>query len=298
MSTDAKHPKKTTWRPDPKEMNRGTEQHYQAEWVENFNSNIVSMKRWLPVTKLYHRLLGTSALVVNAGPSLARVDFTPVEKNRDKIFLIVVDRAYEKVKHLHPDLVVTSEWKITVHNFLKDIRHGQPLLMPVIAHPKVCDLGHRTKAFVYQPHPELTEFGQQLHKMGVNFGHVIQGGSVGTLGASIAMYAGCGRIGMTGLDLCYSDGIDESWNRQLERTEDMNGNPVKTCRAFLASQYWYNEMGRQIVEDNKKPTGVAIELFNSSEAGLKIDYWKRISLDDYVAGADYVCDIRRAIRSC
>lgn len=243
--------------------------------AKNFFNNMTYVLDGYKTRQLTDLLpLDVPAILVASGPSLNK-NMHELKKAKDKAFIIVVDSAVKPLMEagIIPDVFVTIDGKKTVvlenSEKVKDI----PLITPVTASEKILDFHKGKKIFYSEGIPMLDNM---FKSVGVSFEPVNGGGSVATVGFSLAYMLGFNTIILVGQDLaftgnkCYVDGAFNAHEEEIDtsRLRKVKGNyedklPIRTdMKVYLD---WYNNY----ISGIKKHADVKV--INATEGGAWIE---------------------------
>jgi hypothetical protein len=175
------------------------------------------------IKQLQGRAAGFPAIVVAAGPSLAR-DMDRLGELRKRAVVIAVQTVFKPLLALGhtPHFVTSLDYHAVSAEFFRGVEDVNDCIL--VAEPKatwgVLEL-YPGRTYVL-PHAFVDDF---LHEVGPSRATLKPGSTVAHLAFYLAQHLGCDPIILVGQDLCYSDGlyyppgmpIENTWRPELGR---------------------------------------------------------------------------------
>jgi len=288
-----------------------TKFEFERLWVKNSIWNLLQVSKTPPyrfqISDIKDKLVGHSALLVSAGPSL-RKNIEIIHKIRDKVFVLSCDTSLKVLLKagIIPDGVVTLDAQTnSFFHFMGENLEQIPLFADLVSSPTLL----RESMFQSVIHSvtakfqvdaegnlvrEVTAGGELSEFVFENVGDIQSGGSVATTAFDMLRYMGFEEIYFIGQDLAYSGREihstgthhNEKWltlvNRKqsLERINEViirkretkevpscNGKTVLTDYVLELYRHWFEESART----------VSMRLVNLNEDGALIEGFENLS---------------------
>ena len=267
--------------------------HLGQQWQENIASNLPAILASQSVSALFGKYSDHPAVIVAAGPSLAK-NMPRLSVLKGRCIIIAVDTAVRPLlgAGVIPDIVVSldSQYENYLHLRSIDLPETLYALNPVV-HPKIVE--EHTGSVVFFSY--LEPMFEWIEGMIGERGTIRSGGSVSTSAYDLAAKMGCSPIVMVGQDMAFSDNkthVEGSNHEILEKdrlgkikqgrkmrpddfdgffeTKDIFGTTVLTSRKMDAWRTWFELVA---------PRELALSL-NATEGGLGINGFLSISFDE------------------
>lgn len=242
---------------------------------KNRFENLITMADSTPFDKLKDRYKGIPAVIVAAGPSLAKN--IELLKNQKRAIVVAVDSAVAPLmKHgIIPDFVATADFRDFTYEKLSPFsdKLGNCELIfaaegsPVI--PRYIDF--KEKYYLFQNTPCRFLFSEILGK---KIPSLSDAQSVVHYAIHATQLMGCEPIIFTGLDLAYEENKDHvegtilHWGNQINTqdskflVEGIDGNKVASNPGFIAMK----EICEHMIKE-----GADVKYIDATEGGAKID---------------------------
>ncbi|ARU60423.1 hypothetical protein CBW65_04580 [Tumebacillus avium] len=247
--------------------------HFQKEWPRNMMYNLNRILKNPGVNRLAGKFAGRPAIIVSAGPSLAKnVDL--LHEVKGKAAILCVDTAYRVLQQrgIKPDLIFALDGTEKNYKHFTGVRpEGVPLVfLPPVHHKIVEEYGERSfSSNVFDP--IIREATQHLEPRGV----LNYSGSVATLAFETACLAGADPVIFIGQDLGYPGGqayapgtMFEDMKKEYDPkskmlfVEGVDGQPVLTDPQL--------DKFRRYFEDRIEAMGKIRTYIDATEGGAKI----------------------------
>ncbi len=287
-----------------------TKFEFERLWVKNSIWNLLQVAKTPParyqISDLKDKLVGYSALLVSAGPSL-RKNLPYIKEIRNKVFILSCDTSLKVLlkEGITPDGVVTLDAQTnSFFHFMGENLKSIPLFADLVSSPTLL----REPMFQSVIHSvtakfqvdaegslvrEVTAGGELAPSVFDDVGDIQSGGSVATTAFDMLRYMGFAEIYFVGQDLAYSGREihstgthhNEKWltmvsrKQSLERineviirkreTKDVpsvNGKTVLTDYVLELYRHWFEESART----------VEMRLINLNEEGAKIEGFENL----------------------
>jgi hypothetical protein len=278
-------------------LDQNTLLFFQRQWPRNILYNLSYILKNPGVLALKDKLKGRPAIIVSAGPSLAKnVDLLHDLKGRAAI--LCVDTAYRVLqrKGIQPDLIFVIDGSEKNYRHFDQVKpEGIPLVFLPIAHHKILEeYGARCfSANVFDP--LVSEVMKHVEPKGA----LNTSGSVATLAFDTAYLAGANPIIFIGQDLAYPGGqayapgtinekmiVTKEDNPHMMEVEGIDGKPVLTDSSLDLFRRWFERRIEEI--------GSERHFVDATEGGAKIKGTEILTLRE---AADRYCAERFDIQA-
>lgn len=279
-------------------------------WIENYLANIPFLGNHPPVDALKGAFSDVPAVIVGAGPSLAK-NARMLKDLKGRVVIIAAITAYRTLVYEYgvvPDFIIAAEKVDLPHYFTGTETDEQTrLILGEISHPEMFTRTVKEKFVFYNAYTGLSLLQAKL--WGSDYFASI-GGSVTTAALDMAIMFGCPSVIFLGQDLSFSEdrshapgGVYEDHNSKLdfengkvlvdakyynadekqEKTFDIlwlkgwDGKPVPSKYDWVIFHQWFESyMG------HLKKTGSTVRVVNATEGGARIEGMEHTTLADAV----------------
>lgn len=183
-------------------MNRATAGTSGAIWVRHAFANLTELGRRSSIAALSGCFDGVPAALVSPGPSLAK-NVDALRRNAHKLLIIAGNRALKPLREagIIPDIVVVADALNLRYQLDGGLLDGVgALCLDIVAHPEVAQLPFEQKFF----YSTLAEIHRTTTAGLSGNAELRSGGSVATIGLSLATRLGSNPILLVGQDLALS----------------------------------------------------------------------------------------------
>jgi hypothetical protein len=249
-------------------QNRRTIEGQGALWRDNILTNLPLIAAAGPVSRLFGAAENRTAVLVAAGPSLART-LPSLAALKGRTPIIAVDTAVRPLlaAGIVPDFMVAIDANYWNYSHLDglDLSEVVMILHPAV-HPDLARIPCRARLFFGANDPLIHRIEDALGERG----ELLTGGTVAATAFDLARKMGCSPIVFTGQDLSYgacgfhTDGVvgpgAELFDREAVAAVDLFGRPVKTLDKMRQWRRWFELMieKHRLIAVNATEGGVAI----------------------------------------
>lgn len=260
-------------------------------WQRNFNQNKHLLQTIPFIEKIKNKFNGLPALLIGAGSSL-NFYLPSLKELKEKFVLICVDTALPTLNAMNivPDFVVAIDSQYWNYRHLDNLWNIDTIFITDICfNPSLFKKRTKTTFFIENLYAKSYQPDYQSQPSS----HLKSGGSVATVGFSLAHYLGCSSLYAVGLDLCYHNGLNHVKGSRFE------GWALNTCHrlnplstylfSYLNMAKTYKETnveGKPVISDERllfyrdwfAEQSHLLACYNLS-LGLNIKGFKTIKLD-------------------
>lgn len=253
---------------------------YQKLNCENIAKNFTAFASFPGINKFKNLLINKTALIVSAGPSLAK-NLSELSINQSSFFIIATGTVLHLLlkNNILPSLVIVTDAKSTTYSQISNI----PESIPVVVFPGTCSAvvadNSISKIAAFPIHDQLyNELDKVLDK-----GCVESGESVATVACSVAVLLGCNPVVFIGQDLTVDSSGDvyakECGNgskcslSNLRTVEGLNGELKYTLDNFFSFLQWFQDFSI---------SHPGIRFINCTADGAKISGMQHLSLSEFI----------------
>ncbi|MCX7882880.1 MAG: DUF115 domain-containing protein [Brevinematales bacterium] len=271
-----------------KQINQATARRFQKLWVRNILKNSLFYPSLPGVVSLFGTAKGYPALIIGAGPSLARNAHLLHEAKKKNWILIATDTILSYLDRLgvEADFVVSVDPQDKNALYLL-ASHQKPYL--------ILDSGASFLSFVYYPREKIFLYDtvlplyQAFRSFWGEKGELQCGGSVSTTAYDFAYRLGCSPLVFVGQDLAYSDRYTHAPHNALEDILSKTNDRFHTYEGYNASAQTFSDRievkswdGQGIVLTDRKfltfkewfvrrCQEISVPTINATEGGLFIE---------------------------
>ncbi len=254
-------------------LDQNTVLYFQRDWPRNMLYNLPTILKNPGINALQDKFKNRPAIIVSAGPSLAKnVDL--LHELKGKALILCVDTAYRVLqnKGIQPDLIFSLDGsELNYRHFTNVVPEDIPLVMVPNVHHKIIE-EYGARCFSANNFDLLiAEVIKQVKPRGL----LSVSGSVATLAFSTACRMECDPVIFIGQDLAYPGGQAYSQGTMFEKmtksmengyrmrhVEGIDGQPVLTDGQLDSFRVWFEG---QIEEYETERTFI-----DATEGGAKI----------------------------
>lgn len=281
-----------------------TELDSRILWLENYFSNTRSFAEHHPIDVFKGRFSGVPAVIVGAGPSLAKNAET-LKAYKGKVLIIAAITAYKALlRHgVVPDIVMASE-KVDLPEYFTNGPDDKKIRLALgeVSNPGMFERPVKGKFVYFNPYVSLSV--KQSRLWGSEY-LAASGGSVTTSAFDVALMMGCGPVIFIGQDLSYGEGgthaqggvyvlnnveidaakgevaIHEHYTSGHQRTtrhkllwlKGIDGRPVASKFDWVTFHQWFENYLKHI-----RKNGDNTRVINATEGGAFIEGMEHITL--------------------
>lgn len=266
--------------------NYNTIKRFSELFYSNFIENVPHIVESVNIKELFHKFENKPAIIVSAGPSLAK-NVELLKEIKDKALIICVGTALRVLlnKGIKPDLIITVDPHIYNYMHFENIEFDDiPLVYYSCVNPNVLN-EHKGDKFVFKFQDiyigeVISSYMQDIEKLN-------SGGSVAHNALDLAIKMGADPIIFIGQDLAYTDDRthsegtifennsleDEKENKKMVLIKDIYGNNMMTSDTLYNYLKWFEN----VIENNNCTTYI-----DATEGGAKIEGTKVLTLKDTI----------------
>jgi hypothetical protein len=199
-----------------KDVNLATLIRFENLWTRNLLQNLSELPGLNPISRLFHIAQDIPAMIIGAGPSLAR-SIESLKKFQDQFLLIAVDTAAQVLETygIRPDLIYSVDPQVLNSYYLENLESTPGLVFDPTSTPlTIRNSIWMGKGFTCSSPFPLIQIIESVSDE--ELGSVPFGGSVSTNAYSLAKLMGCSPIYFVGQDLGFSDGLAHCKGATLE----------------------------------------------------------------------------------
>lgn len=256
----------------------------QFPTLKNLFENLSLSTNALPIEAFKEHLKGVPAVVIGAGPSLAKA-IPRIKSVQEHAALFAGGAALVSLEKegIKPDFIANLD----PHSSKKRLEVLKQFNAPTFYQTCVNPLALRNRAgpkiFVGES-PDLFFEKWVYEKLGITSDQFDSGYTSVTFQIAIARYLGCSPIALAGVDLCGQS--EKIYDKKVEKTGDgwvkfrgKNGERMETRDDWLLSKSWIEKQAEQKEIQRIEPS--QIEIKNTTPFSIKKDVLdKRLKIED------------------
>ncbi len=287
---------------DKKSINRNTLGRFEHLWLRNIMRNTASIIKAGKVSDLIGVGKNKKAILVAAGPSLAK-DLPLVKEYQDQVMIVAVDTTYKTLlRHgIRPDIVVVVDPQKVNSRYVENMPQDVSENTIIVAEPAVTPhalKASRDQLFMFDT---IFPFYALLTSFFGKKGELDMGGSVATTGFDLCLKMQFDKVMILGLDLSFSKDsyhvpgtlYEEFWfssirrfqtlemlNHKLldydnlQKVQDIHGQSVFLDAKFTLFKNWF--------ENKLLHPEVAARFVGSLSGGIPLQNLARYELKDFL----------------
>lgn len=269
-------------------MNFNTNKFFKFTWTESIFKNIVHISNSATLNEFKDKFKGIPGIIAASGPSLNE-NVHLLKGLKDRALIVAAGSSINSLLHngVVPHVMLGLDGGEIMSRMYNKVDNDDILFAYILnVHYDCLNKYKGPKLFFHTTAEHKARFFS--HRLGLNTPDLIAGASCANVAADFLYNLGCDPIIFVGQDLCYyktkthADGVvghedvgEDDDSDEYIKTEDMDGNQVRTIIQLLDMKCWFETYFKI-----KKGTRTFI---NATVRGLPLEGTIRLSLEEVIA---------------